>query len=879
MRLTTRLAVTFFVPAVLVVSLAAATALLQARAALRESAYEQLRAATAVRQAQLDRWIESQAHDLNFLSTLPGVRIGTEALARGEQNASVDTLAAVLQRAVGSNQYFTRLVILSAIGGRVVASTDPTRLGEYRVTEQHFLLGRSRPVVQNVYPSPSNGQPTLTLAVPVRDGRGRTLAVLAGDANLTQVEDVVSERAGLGRTGEAYLVDRYHEFVRGAGYGTAQYRRGVHTPIIDAAVAGTSGAGQYRNYAGVDVIGVYRWIPDRQLALFAEMHTEEAFAPARRLAWAILATGLLASIALALGAILLARQIASPVRDIAAAAQAVAAGDLSATAPVRTADEVGELAIAFNAMTTRLRALYGELQTQLRATGQAAQVADDGWRLLRAVLDKLPALVVVHDLEGRQLVANRAFRQFNQRRASAGHHDPRTAAYPAPASDASAPTHDGGAVVGEEIIAVADEEKIFLVARFSLRDAAGTSYAFCAVATDITERKRLEQQVLHQQKLEAIGRLAGGVAHDFNNLLTAVRCNVELLVDGMATDDPHREPLEEIDRSVRNGAALTRQLLTFSRSHVVKPTAVDIGRIVEGMSTMLRRYVGAGIEMTFELSPDLWMVHADGGQLEQVLLNLLSNAHDAMPAGGVTTVTTANVVLREGDVPQLPAGEYVRLAVRDSGTGISPDHLPLLFEPFFTTKDAGRGTGLGLSTAYAIVEQSRGAIVVESVLQQGTTFAIYLPRRLSSQYPSADVTGPALPAPVSRGGLLLLVDDDRGVRTPLRRMLVRLGYEVIEAESGDDALAQFETHGGRIVLVITDVFMPGMSGQELAARLRVAAPALPVVFMSGYTADEIGRRGLMESATHFLQKPFERAAVIATIERFVVRPEPGTSTP
>jgi PAS domain S-box-containing protein len=877
-RLASRLALSFLVPALAMAGVASGVTIVQARAALRESAYERLRAAAAVREAQLARWVDEQASTLRFLATLPEVRAGAISLAEGRQDAAADTLGALLHRSVLSQGGYARLAVLAARTGKVTTSSDSSIIGDHRVSERYFAEGRDSLVIQHVYPSPSTGRPTLTIAYPIRDGAGRTVAVLAGDANLKRIEEVIADRAGLGTTGEAYLIDRYHEFVSGARYGHGAYPRGVHTSTIDYAVRGASGAGIYRNYAGTEVIGIYQWLPKQQLALFAEMHTDEAFAPARRLAWAILGSGLLAALALGLGITFVARQIARPVLAIADAAQAVAGGDLNATAPVRTRDEIGRLAVAFNVMTARLRALYGGLEAQVRATEEAARATEEGRRLLRAVIDHLPALVAVKDLEGRYVVVNAGFSTLNGAAPEEmlGRHtrDVMSGPRAEQVMEADAVALSGTSTLArEETVTLDGEERTFLASRFPLLDDQGRVYALGAVATDITEIKRLQMQLLHQQKLEAVGRLAGGVAHDMNNLLTAVRCNAELLLDGMAPDDPDRVHLEEIDRSVRNGSALTRQLLTFSRAHVVRSSALDVNRILGGMAAMLRRYVGAGIDMQFVLADDLWLVHADEGQMEQVLLNLLSNAHDAMPAGGTATVSTSNVVVggSGASVANLVPGDYVRLSVRDTGTGIGNELIPLLFEPFFTTKSPGSGTGLGLSTAYAIVQQAHGAITVDTELGAGTTFSVYLPRHADETVATAPVTEPArAPAPAN-GDTLLVVDDEPSVRTSLRRMLVRQGYRIIEAESGHDALEQFALHRDSIALVLTDVFMPGMSGHQLAAALRAAAPDLPIVFTSGFTADEVVRRGLMESRTPFLPKPFERLALVAMLETLLTR--------
>ncbi|MDB4900651.1 MAG: Blue-light-activated protein, partial [Gemmatimonadetes bacterium] len=743
---------------------------------------------------------------------------------------------------------------------------------ESRADAPYFREGRKGLFVQGMSQTGGAGAPALTIALPVFDLHGRLAAVLAGDVDLDRLDSLISNRTGLGVTGEVYLVDRSHQRVRGAAYDRRHFPNGVHTPTVDHALAGNSGSGIYTNAAGQQVIGVYRWLPTEQAALFSEMSTDEAFAPAERLAWIVLATRLLAALALAISLTLVARQVAGPIEEIARTAQLIAGGELTATAPVRTHDEIGRLATAFNVMTARLHTVYGELQAQLHATERAAQATEASRRLLRTVIDHLPAVVTVKDLGGRYVVVNQVFSQVNG--IDAENALGRTAkelmrgptANTITRGDQLVLSSDAG-TTSEELHTISNEERTYLTSRFPLHDGDGRLFALGAVATDITERKRLEAQILHQQKLEAVGRLAGGVAHDINNMLTAVRCNTELLMDSLSGDEEQRQQLEEIERSVRHGAALTRQLLTFSRAHVVRASALDLNRMLHSLSAMLRHFVGPQVEMRFALARDLHLVHADEGQLEQVLLNLLSNAHDAMPSGGAIVVTTENMRVGPGGIllPNIPAGEYMRLSVSDTGTGIEAVALPLLFEPFFTTKEAGRGTGLGLSTAYAIVQQARGAITVDTVLGSGTTFAVYMPRH-HQQAPEVLPVARGVPATEAKGETLLVVDDEPSVRSSLRRMLMRQGYRVLEAETGRDALVQYDNNAPAIRLVLTDIFMPEMGGNELAAELRLRAPDLPIVFMSGYTADEVVRRGLMEPSTHFLQKPFERQTLLTVLE-------------
>ncbi len=381
---------------------------------------------------------------------------------------------------------------------------------------------------------------------------------------------------------------------------------------------------------------------------------------------------------------------------------------------------------------------------------------------------------------------------------------------------------------------------------------------------DVTERRRAEEalrrseeQLRQSQKIEAVGRLAGGVAHDFNNLLTAILGYSELLLHGLPAGDPRHRSAEEIQRAAQRAAGLTRQLLAFSRRQVLEPRVLDLNAVVAEMDQMLRRLIGEHIDLVTVRGADLDRVRADPGQIEQVILNLALNARDAMPEGGKLVIETGNVELAEDAAhgqETLPAGRYVMLAVSDTGAGMDEPTRARLFEPFFTTKEMGKGTGLGLATVYGIVKQSGGYIWVYSESGRGTTFKIYLPRV------EGEAEAPATSAAHARRGggeTLLLVEDEERVRTLMSGVLARRGYCVLEARHGHEALEAAARSPAPIDLLVTDVVMPGMSGRELAERLQASQPRMRVLYVSGYTDDAIVHHGVLEAGAAFLQKPFD----------------------
>jgi PAS domain S-box-containing protein len=387
----------------------------------------------------------------------------------------------------------------------------------------------------------------------------------------------------------------------------------------------------------------------------------------------------------------------------------------------------------------------------------------------------------------------------------------------------------------------------------------GNPDAELVLINDVTERRRLEARLRQAQKMEAVGQLAGGVAHDFNNLLTVITSYSELLLGDLPEESPMREDIEQIAEAARRAATLTRQLLAFSRQQVLRPQVLALNGVVTGLEKMLRRLVREDIEIVTALDPQLDAVKADPGQVEQVIVNLVVNARDAMASGGTLTIETANVELDEAFVARhsdagMEPGPYVMLAVTDTGTGMTPEVQAHLFEPFFTTKAQGHGTGMGLSTVYGIVKQSGGYIWVQSEVGKGTSFQVYLPRVAATpeECPEEECEAGTL------GGneTVLLVEDDNGLRAVACRVMRKYGYQVIEARNGQEALDICGRHDGRIDIVVTDMVMPEMSGAELVQRMEACNPQIRVLFMSGYTRDVVARESIMREGSGFIEKPF-----------------------
>jgi NO-binding membrane sensor protein with MHYT domain/nitrogen-specific signal transduction histidine kinase/CheY-like chemotaxis protein len=387
-------------------------------------------------------------------------------------------------------------------------------------------------------------------------------------------------------------------------------------------------------------------------------------------------------------------------------------------------------------------------------------------------------------------------------------------------------------------------------------------------------RRRAEGMERRQQsqRLEAIGQLAGGIAHDFNNLLTAILGNAAFLLDSTPPGDPRHEDVREIERAATRAAELTRQLLAFSRKQILRPTTLDLNAVLGQIMRMLTRLVGEHIEIRLSLDADLGAVRADAAQLEQVIVNLVVNARDAMPEGGKLTIETQNVTLGPefaGQHVGMAPGDYVLVAFTDTGVGMDPATQSRIFEPFFTTKGLGHGTGLGLATVYGIVKQSGGTVSVYSEPRRGSTFKLYLPRVTGDVPAGEDVAAPPL---LARGTeTILLVEDEEAVRQLAARALGACGYRLLVASGSAEAVEASGRHSGLIHLVLTDVILPGITGPRLAETLGAARPEMRVLYMSGFTENAIVHHGVLDSDTEFIQKPFTPAALAAKVREVLAR--------
>ncbi|MBN1346072.1 MAG: PAS domain-containing protein [Phycisphaerae bacterium] len=816
-----------------------------------------------------------------FLNEPMNLLVQIRDMTESESIVSSSGLDAYLAALLSHYEFFDMICILDRQGVVThLAPFDENILGLDMSNQTYYRVAREtdKPCWSHTFISPQTRRPTLTLTLPTPGG------MVVGHLNLADLNHVI-DKVRIGTNGYAAIADgdattiahpnRTFVAQRYNIRGLAPARKGL---------AGKEGTFHYE-FQGVEKLGSVAIVPQTRWLVIVTQPVEEALRPVQRVRNIILG-GCLAAIALAvMAAVITLRRALRPLSHLEEDARRIAGGDYTCEPPVESYAEIESLNGSFRAMIDAVRTREEALR--------------DSQRTLATLMGNLPGMAYRFPGGGRG-----AMEFVSQGCANLTGYDPDDLVKDRPTYRDLIHPDDRERVLQEVRGALEQREPYAMVYR--IRTASGGEKWVweqgCGVfapdneilsvegfVTDITGQKRAEEersalqaQLRQSQKLEAIGQLASGVAHDFNNILTAILGNVELSM-GELRDAAEANPflisaMEQIERSAQRATALTRQLLAFSRRQISQPQILNLNRLLADLDKMLRRLITENIVLETITESELRPVLADAGHLEQVVVNLVVNGADAMPDGGRLTIETSNVELDEGYLAthaEVAAGSYVLLTVSDTGCGMTPETCERIFEPFFTTKPRGKGTGLGLATAYGIVKQSGGHIAVYSEPGRGTTFKIYLP--VTEGLSVAADRAPIVAEPLGGNETLLLVEDDRSVGELAAQVLRSVGYTVLTASGGKEALLEVARHREPIGMLITDVIMPDMNGRQLSQALLIERPGLAVLFISGYTSNVIAHHGVLDEGVELLEKPFTRHQLLARVRAVLDKARPAST--
>ena len=811
---------------------------------------------------------------------------GVQLLARGDSGSARDSANARLRRADSTQVSVLAIEIWSAAGA-LTYSTNPSASGieDDGRRELMSLLGRGDSAA--VGPIHVHGD-TLLYATfgPIRSGGPVTAwaAVwrrLASANESRSLSDLIGTQARLS-LGNA------------SGEVWSDLSRPIPAPaappggVTDTTFVGVTADGER-------VLGSRAPIAGSQWLIAIEFPFDEIVAPISGLAQRL---AIFAALLLLLGVFLafrIARSLTRPIAELAAAAEGLRAGDYSRRAPNGRGDEIGALSTAFNTMAEAIADARVKLQAHTEDIEQRRIELTDALREnaqtmaeLDAVLTSAPVGFAFHDRDLRYV-------RVNDRLASAMGRSPSEIVGRRPSEllpGIGAEIEEGlsralateQAVLDLELAGPSPQRgepaREWLATMFPVRTREWELVGIGSVLVDMSAYKGLERQFLQAQRMDAVGRLAGGIAHDFNNILTAIASFTEFGIRALPAEHAALDDLQQVRQAVQRAAGLIRQLLAFSRQQVMQPVVLNLSDVVRNLVPMLRRLIPESVALHSFLDPELWAVRADPVQIEQILVNLVVNAHDAMPNGGTLTITTSQATLDEGYIRDghrdAAIGDYAVLSVSDSGIGMDAATKARVFEPFFTTKVAGKGTGLGLSTVYGIVKQSGGSIWLYSEPGRGTTVKIFLRRH---DEPGETRVVEEAPAQIeTRPALILLVEDDDLVRIAALKALRRRGHRVLEAVDGEAALSVIAREKGTIDLVITDLVMPRLGGRELGERLKAMGHEAAILFMSGYTGDAVTQRAMVDEGSDFLEKPFTPDQLLHRVDEILRSHRPAGVT-
>ena len=816
--------------------------------------------ATAVA-AQIDSDFQQAIAELEMIAGLPALRA-----------MNTDLLPSTLATLEAASRHFRAFTVLDRSGRVIARPSKPERVGGYRSDRRYFQVPvrEGRTYVDALRISTAGNQ-SLTMGTPIRDDRGAIVGVLDGSLGLMDRNPKMYRailRPAVPRDWDVFLVTGEGGLIARAnrlGQEPPESAGGIlDHPLLRAGSRSDSGV-QVVEFDGARWHAIGVAVPNPGWTVVVQMPESILLANVAHIVHPVAGFMAAALAMLGIAGVAVLGRLVGPLERLTTALRLFGRGGFPGRIPVAGRGEVAEAIQAFNDMAD--------------GRGRVEQALCDSEERYRRFFTEDLSAHLIADAESRILACNPAFaRMFDFATIDAARAAPLESLFPDTGtrlafldrlrSSTKLEMHEielrrrDGRPLHALINAVASFGPDGRLAEFQ------------GFLVDVTERKRLEQMLSQAQKMEAVGRLAGGIAHDFNNLLTAVLGYSNLLLNRPEVTGTVRSGLEEIRRGAERAGALTHQLLAFSRKQVLQPRLLSLAQIVGGLEMMLRRVIGEDIALEIRAAPVLGAVRADQGQIEQVIVNLAVNARDAMPTGGRLTIETRNIDLDEPFVARHMGsrpGPHILLSVGDTGCGMDAAVRGRLFEPFYTTKGLGRGTGLGLSTVYGIVKQTGGSIFVDSEPGQGTIFRIYLPRVAAPAMPREN-PGPEVDEGAAGSETVLVVEDEEAVRRLVCLALRDRGYAVLDVRSAEDALEVVADASRPFDLLLTDVVMPGLNGRELADRVARLRPSARVLFMSGYTEDDVLRRGLQGPGIAYLQKPFTPADLARAVRAVLDRP-------
>ncbi len=749
------------------------------------------------------------------------------------------------------------------------------------------LEGRTH--IGHIYIAPDSGLLSLEVALPA--GTRKNANVIISEVNVTNLWQDVSQ-IKIGDTGYAYLVDDRGRFIAYQDSSRVLQRYGADMsmmpPVADFIAGKTEKslhAYEYKGINGDAVIGVYSPIRGSGWAVVVELPEREAYAPITRMMWYLAGLAFLGALSAGTIAFFIFRRLSKPIRELTDNVERIGRGDLNARlAEINRQDEVGVLSRAFRHMQDELRSLYGNLERQVEELKDAQERLKTSEEKYRELVQYANSIILRWDMKGRITFLNEYGRKLfgYSEEEIIGRHVIGTIV------DEKESTGRDLRVMIENIIGRPEDyeynenenvcsngRRVWVAwSNRSIIDAEGRLCEILSVGTDITERKHaqeerdaLQVQLFRVQKMEAIGTLAGGIAHNFNNILMGIEGYTSLMMMTMEPSNPHYARHKLIQEQVRSGSRLTQQLLGFARGGKYEVKQTDINNLIERTAALFSKTAKDIIILKRYIEP-VWIVDVDQVQMEQVLLNLFINTAQAMPGGGSVSVETENVTLSEAETKSHEAlpGRYVRISVTDTGMGMDARTMERIFDPFFTTKDTGRGTGLGLPSAYGIVRNHGGFITVDSAPGRGSTFKIYLSVTEKERRP---VAGGGPVAPLKGTETIMIVDDEKTVLDVTKELLENLGYKVYAVEGGQDAVDGYREKYAHIDMVILDVIMPGMSGEKTYDALKEINPGVKVMLSSGYTIDGQAQQIMDKGCRGFIQKPYDINELTLKIRKII----------